>query len=128
MRNLSNIRRKVEKLERARGVFDHAPDIDPYSAIRARALARLSDEELEILLALLRQREGRELNPSVEVSAAQEAALGALNDAVQKECQRSGIAVAQFNEQHGLAKPLVMSTKQRQIERNRSRRRRNPYS
>src|ERR1039458_609962 len=126
MRNLSNIRRKVEKLERARGLFDHAPDFDPYSAIRARAYARLSVEELDLLIAL--QREGRELNPSVEVSAAQEAALGSLNDAVQKECQRSGIAVAQFNEQRGLAKPLVMSTKQRQIERNRSRRRRNPYS
>jgi hypothetical protein len=121
MRNLSSLRKRLRRLELCQEFIDRAPEFDAFEEIKLLAIRHLSMEEIDLLLALHSVKQGRELNPMGEVSAPQKAAIGSLNDAVQKECERFGITVEQYNERRGLAKPLVMSLKQQQMERNRFR-------
>jgi hypothetical protein len=121
MRNLSALEKKITKLELCREFLDRAPEFDAFEEIKVLALLRLSSEEIDLLLALHSAKQGRELHPMGEVSAAQKAALSALNQAVQKECERFGITIEQYHERRGLAKPLVRSLQHQQMERNRLR-------
>lgn len=122
MGNLSSIRRKLEKLERRQELLDRAPGFDPYEQIQSQALGYLSDEELKILVRMRNGLyQGRSLDQlSTEELAAFVAAGSSWEAALQKECERFGITVAQFAERRGLAKPLVMQLKQMYIEKHRS--------
>jgi len=121
MTNRSSLIERIRKLELCQEFIDRSPEFDAFEEITLLALRHLSAEEMDLLLALHSVKQTRELNPTGEPSAAQKAAIASFNTAVQKECQRFGITVEQYNERRGLAKPLVMSLKQRQMERNRFR-------
>ena len=64
--------------------------------------------------------EGSEVNLSVDESAALEAADCSLNAALQKECERFGITIAQCRARRGLAKSSVIQLKQNYIKEHRS--------
>jgi hypothetical protein len=121
MKNLSSIRRRIEKLERRQELFEAAPGFDAYGEISQQALGHLSDEELKILTRVKDcLNQGRESNLSTEEAAVLEAAARSLDAALQQECERFGITVAQYSEQRGLAKPAVEHLKQLYIEKCRS--------
>jgi hypothetical protein len=121
MTGLSSLRKKIRKLELCQESIDRSPEFNAFEEITLLALRHPSAEEMDLLLALHSGKQTSELNPTGEPSPAQKAAIGSFNNAVQKECERLGITVEQYNERRGLAKPLVMSLKRQQMARNRSR-------
>jgi len=121
MRNLRSLRKRIRKLELCQEFLERTPEFDAYEEIKVLALLHLSGEEVDHLLALHSVKQGCELNPMGEISADQKAAIASFDDAIQKECRRFGITVEQHNERRGLARPLVLSLKRQQTQRNRSR-------
>jgi sugar phosphate isomerase/epimerase len=105
----------VAKLERRKNRLDRAVDFNPYRQITAQALRRLTYEQLNLCESLLLAREdGREYTPTVEEAAAVAAFTAALNE----ECARFGITVAQHAKGHGLAKRAVAQLRCAYIEDN----------
>jgi hypothetical protein len=120
----NSIRRRIEKLERCRELFDPAPGFDAYEKIGSLALSHLSDEELKILIRVKEGlNQGRKLDRmglTDEELRALMVADSSLRDARQKEFERFGITVAQCEERRGLARPAVEHLKQLYIENRRS--------
>jgi hypothetical protein len=72
MRNLSGLKKKIDKLEVCQEFLDRAPEFDAFEEIKVLALLCFSTEEIDLLLSLHPAKQSRELNSMEGVSGCSE--------------------------------------------------------